>query len=42
MKFNPNYELQMEFSGLGRAAKYRECTRHLEKKKLKKKKMFNK
>ena len=33
MKFNPNYELQMEFSGLGRAAKYRECTRHLEKKK---------
>ena len=32
MKFNPNYELQMEFSGLGRAAKYRECTRHLEKK----------
>ena len=41
MKFNPNYELQMEFSGLGRAAKYRECTRHLEKKR-KKKKMFNK
>ena len=36
MKFNPNYELQMEFSGLGRAAKYRECTRHLEKKKKKK------
>ena len=32
----------MEFSGLGRAAKYRECTRHLEKKKRKKKKMFNK
>ena len=32
MKFNPNYELQMEFSGLGHAAKYRECTRHLEKK----------
>jgi len=32
MKFNPNYELQMEFSGLRRAAKYRECTRHLEKK----------
>ena len=32
MKFNPNYELQMEFLGLGRAAKYRECTRHLEKK----------
>ena len=38
MKFNPNYELQMEFSGLGRAAKYRECTRHLGKKKKKKKK----
>ena len=36
MKFNPNYELQMEFSGLGRAAKYRECTRHLEKKRKKK------
>ena len=36
MKFNPNYELQMEFSGLRRAAKYRECTRHLEKKKEKK------
>ena len=36
MKFNPNYELQMEFSGLERAAKYRECTRHLEKKNKKK------
>ena len=35
MKFNPNYELQMEFSRLGRAAKYRECTRHLEKKEKK-------
>ena len=32
MKFNPNYELQMEFSGLGRAPKYRECTRYLKKK----------
>jgi len=38
IKFNPNYELQMEFSGLGRAAKYRECSRHLEKKKEKKRK----
>ena len=38
MKFNPNDELQMEFSGLGHAAKYRECTRHLEKKRKKKKK----
>ena len=36
MKFNPNCELQMEFSGLARAAKYRECTKHLEKKKKRK------